>query len=233
MSAAPMRAASSANAPGASAFSRRAASTSVSAMSTAVYAAGFTMIDGLSSRTTSRTWSRSDRSSIERSHATTRPRPCSERSSSNPTCPFTPVTRIVGSGFTPTSRIDFGFAQSLAGRILRGEQRLEIDRPFDSDFGIVPDDAALVLGEPVIGRFVEELGGLRQDDESMRKTGRHPQLLVVVVRQHHTDPLAEGRRALANIDDDVEYFALDNAHEFALRMLDLIMQPAQHALRRA
>jgi len=62
----------------------------------------------------------------------------------------------------------------------------------------------------------------------MRKTGRYPQLTLVVGRERDTEPLAESWRTLADIDRDIEDFSCDYAHQLALRLPNLIMQPAQH-----
>src|SRR6266702_4314928 len=112
-----------------------------------------------------------------RSSATTRPRPWRLRASSKPTWPFTPVSKIVACFrvvIQPSSREMLGVGQALAGRILRGQQRLEVNRPLDADRGIVPDDAALMLGKPVVRSLVEKLGGFRQHHETVRETRRHP-----------------------------------------------------------
>ena len=52
-------------------------------------------------------------------------------------------------------------------------------------------------------------------------------------RERDADRTAERRRAPAQIDDDVEDLAGDDAHELALRVLDLVVQSAQHAAPRA
>jgi hypothetical protein len=67
----------------------------------------------------------------------------------------------------------------------------------------------------------------------VREAGRDPHLALVLGRQFAAIPLAEGRRALADIDRHVEHRAGGGAHQLALRLLDLVMQAAQHAFRRA
>ncbi|GKR44755.1 hypothetical protein KAM477_34280 [Aeromonas caviae] len=65
----------------------------------------------------------------------------------------------------------------------------------------------------------------------MGKPFRDPELTLVVARKMYTHPLAKCRRAFANIDGDVKYFASDTANQLALRMRGkLIMQSTQHAL---
>ena len=41
--------------------------------------------------------------------------------------------------------------------------------------------------------------------------------------------LSEGGRTSANIDDDIEYFTDDRAHQFPLRLFDLVVQTTQYA----
>ena len=43
----------------------------------------------------------------------------------------------------------------------------------------------------------------------------------------------EGRRRAPQVDGDVEHRAFDHAHELALRVLDLVVQAAQHAAVRS
>ncbi len=48
--------------------------------------------------------------------------------------------------------------------------------------------------------------------------------------QMNANPLAEGFRAFSEVDRNIEDFALYDADEFALRVLDLVMQAAQDML---
>src|SRR5439155_24965456 len=45
-------------------------------------------------------------------------------------------------------------------------------------------------------------------------------------------PALETHRAATQVDEYIEHFPADNAHQFALRFFDLIMQTAQHATLR-
>ena len=67
----------------------------------------------------------------------------------------------------------------------------------------------------------------------MRETGGYPHLALVLCRQMRPRPAPEVRRAPAQIDRDIEYFARDNPDQLALRGLQLIVQAAKHALSRA
>src|SRR5581483_10588539 len=98
---------------------------------------------------------------------------------------------------------------------------------------IVPRDRALVLRRPVVRRLVEEVGRLREHQEAVAETGRDPEQLMVLSRQAQPDPFAEARTRSAQVDDDVEHFAGDDAHELSLRLLDLVVQAAENSARRA
>lgn len=63
----------------------------------------------------------------------------------------------------------------------------------------------------------------------MGKAGRHPELFVVVFAQLHTDPLAKGGRAFADVHRHIKHGATHHAHQFALGLLQLVVQAAQHA----
>src|SRR5581483_6473636 len=62
---------------------------------------------------------------------------------------------------------------------------------------------------------------------------RDPEQLMVLSRQAQPDPFAEARTRSAQVDDDVEHFAGDDAHELSLRLLDLVVQAAENSARRA
>lgn len=64
----------------------------------------------------------------------------------------------------------------------------------------------------------------------MSKALRHPELAFVVCRQDFAHPLAKGGGRFADVYRYIKHLALHHAHELALRLLDLVMQTAQHAL---
>ena len=72
-----------------------------------------------------------------------------------------------------------------------------------------------------------------QYHEAMGEAFRHPELAVILGRQVYTHPLAEIRRASADIDGYVQHFTGGDAHQFALGVFELVMQAAQHAFLRA
>ena len=118
--------------------------------------------------------------------------------------------------------------------VLGGQQRLAtVQLPVNGQRRIVPGNAALVGGCIVVGRFVEELRHLGQHHKPVRKARWHPQLAVVVFAQFFSYPLAKGRRTLANVHRHINHRAAHHPHQLALGLLDLIVQPPQHALRTA
>ena len=64
----------------------------------------------------------------------------------------------------------------------------------------------------------------------MRKTRGHPKLAVVVLTQLLSNPLAKSGRAFADVHSDIDHRTANHPHKFALGLLDLVMQTAQHAL---
>ena len=90
-----------------------------------------------------------------------------------------------------------------------------------------------MLGIPVVGGFVEELGTFAEHHKAVRKARRHPQLPLVVRAQALAHPLAKGGGRLAQIDGHIKHFAFDHAHQFALGLLQLVVQPTQDTIGRA
>ena len=66
----------------------------------------------------------------------------------------------------------------------------------------------------------------------MTKTRRHPELPVVLLRQLHTNPLAKRGGGLAQINRHIKHGTPHHPHQFALGLLNLVMQASQHALGR-
>ena len=64
----------------------------------------------------------------------------------------------------------------------------------------------------------------------MRKTRGHPKLAVVVLTQLLSNPLAKSGRAFADVHSNIDHRTAYHPHKFALGLLDLVMQTAQHAL---
>ena len=65
----------------------------------------------------------------------------------------------------------------------------------------------------------------------MYETGRHIELPRALVAQFNTVQVAEALRIRTQIDSDVENPAVDHGDDLGLRMPDLKMQAAQHAVK--
>src|SRR5947207_4417542 len=149
------------------------------------------MSPGAVERTVLTTLSQSARLRAVRSSAMTLPSAASATANSRPSWPRTPVTRIVGD--CVTSRIGFGCGKRRSRGIARCDDGRTRDRPRNAQRGIAPEQCALMLRIPVVGRLVYEVSGLRHDDESMRETGRYPQHFLVFGRKLDRDMLAKRR----------------------------------------
>lgn len=113
--------------------------------------------------------------------------------------------------------------------LIRQDHRL--NRPLDANLRIIPADVAVALGRVVVVRLVLHLDVVRQRDEAMRKAARDEELLLVLSRELHADPLAELRRALADVDRHIKDRAACRTQELRLaHRIELIMQPAQRPL---
>ena len=83
----------------------------------------------------------------------------------------------------------------------------------------------------VISRFVEEFCGFTEDDETVGKAFRNPELLLVFCTESMADPLPEGFRAFSQVNRNIEDFALHDPHQLALLLPDLVVQATQDVLR--
>jgi hypothetical protein len=86
-----------------------------------------------------------------------------------------------------------------------------------------------MLRRVVVGGLVEEIRRFGDDEEAVGEARRQPEHAIVGFRQLDAGHLAEGRRAAADVHGDVEHRAARHAHQLALRLAQLVMQPAQHA----
>ncbi len=85
-------------------------------------------------------------------------------------------------------------------------------------------------GGKIVGGFVHQIGGVRQDDKAVGKARGHPKLFVVVFGQLHPSPLAKGWRGFAEVYRHVKNGAIHHAYQLALGLLQLLAQAAQLAL---
>ena len=120
----------------------------------------------------------------------------------------------------------YGLVQQFAGEVFGRELGLALQRPFDADCGVVPQQGMFGFGVVVVGAFVNEFGLLAEHVEAVGEAFGHPELVFVFGGEDGTGPLAEGGGAAAQIDSHVEHFAGNHAHEFALGVFGLVVQAA-------
>lgn len=105
------------------------------------------------------------------------------------------------------------------------------DGPGDADFRIVVSDAEFGFAAVGVVDFVGEDGAGAQDGESVQKVPGDEELAPILFAEFDGDVLAEGGRAAANVDGDVQHGALQHAHEFGLAVLaQLAVEPADDAV---
>lgn len=113
--------------------------------------------------------------------------------------------------------------------LIRQDHRL--NRPLDANLGVVPANVAVTLRRIVVVRLVLHLDVVCQRDEAMREAAWDEELLLVLRRELHANPLAELRRALADIDRYIKDRAARRTQELRLaHRVELVMQPAQRPL---
>src|SRR6478672_849924 len=83
------------------------------------------------------------------------------------------------------------------------------------------------------GALISHVGGLAQNEETVREPGRDPDLPTVPRLERHANPLAVAWRRSPNVDGDVEDSTGHRTHELALRLLELKMESAKNVSRRA
>ena len=126
-------------------------------------------------------------------------------------------------------------AQILQCRVLRvlfTQQRFKAvaHRPLNANRGVVPHQATFILRVIKARALVHERRRLAENHEPVCKAFGNVELLLVLGRKGNALPLAERRTSLAQVHGHVKNFALDDAHKFALRILLLEVEPAEHAL---
>jgi len=101
--------------------------------------------------------------------------------------------------------------------------------PIDSKRGIAPPDSDLVCRTIKVVAFVEEIGRVRKNDESVREPARHIHLAAAFFIEFHRDVLSEHRAPHAYIDGDIENPAPQYGHKLGLGIRVLEMEAAQYS----
>ena len=112
-----------------------------------------------------------------------------------------------------------GLVERSSGHILGGDNGWGRERPFNADRGIVPEDGAFRGGRVKIGGFVNDVGALREDQESMSESRRDPKHLRDLRVELDRCPPPEMRGRSANIDSDVKNSSGNRSDQLSLGML--------------
>ena len=64
----------------------------------------------------------------------------------------------------------------------------------------------------------------------MSESGGNPEHPLVFGAEPYGDAAAKGGGMTADVDGDIKDFSHDRANEFSLRLLNLVVQPAENAL---
>lgn len=129
---------------------------------------------------------------------------------------------------------DVGILEQGSRLVLARQLRRDIAQlPVDVQLRVIPQQAALGRRIVVVSRFIKEFRIVAQHHETMGKALRNPELAVVFGGKSHGNPFAEVWRTTTDVDRHIEHFTGTDAHQFALGVLQLIMQATQHALLRA
>ena len=101
--------------------------------------------------------------------------------------------------------------------------------PLDVDGWIVPGDAAFVIGMIEIVAFVAELGDIREDKKPVGEATGDQELFLVLFGEQLSVIFPVGRGTGPQVHGDVKDLAFDDPYQLGLGIVDLEMQPAQHA----
>ena len=97
-------------------------------------------------------------------------------------------------------------------------------RPLDTNFRIVPSQAAFIVRMPEIVDFIAKFSNVAKYEEAMSKAFRNQELFFVVFCQCYAIPFPVCLGMAAQIDGYIENAAPDGTHQLALRILFLKME---------
>lgn len=103
-------------------------------------------------------------------------------------------------------------------------------RPANADLRIIPGEPALVARVVEVRDLVAEFCSIGEHEEAVREALGNIELLLIFRTELYAEILPVAGAFLPEIDGDVIDPSVDDPDELALRVLLLIMQPAQHAL---
>ena len=118
-----------------------------------------------------------------------------------PTCPVVPVSRM---RIRPSRTRAAARLQPEAGPGHPLATIRVFDTPLDPDRRVVMANRDLVAWAIELIAFIEEIRSFRQNNKSVRKTPRHPELPAVVLHKLDRDVATEGWATLADVDRNIE-----------------------------
>jgi hypothetical protein len=107
--------------------------------------------------------------------------------------------------------------------------------PGDVEGGVVPEDGAFSGWVVGVGGFVEDFGGVGEDEEAVGEAFGDPKELEAVVRgrglEVKSGPFAEVGGVAAEVDDEVPDVTREDADELSLGLDELVVQAPEDAFR--
>ena len=107
-----------------------------------------------------------------------------------------------------------------------------IERPGNTEFGIIPEDRTFAGRVVAACGLVEDFGGLGENEEAMSKAFGDPEELefavVIAGLEIESGPATEVGRVTAEINGDVPDVTGENADEFALWMAELVVETTEN-----
>ena len=101
--------------------------------------------------------------------------------------------------------------------------------PLDADGWIIPGDAAFVIGVIEVVAFIAEFGGIGEDKEPVGEAAGYEELFLVFFGEQLSVIFPVGRGTRPQVHGDIKNLTLNAPHKLGLGIVDLEMQPAQHA----
>ena len=101
--------------------------------------------------------------------------------------------------------------------------------PLDADGRIIPGDAAFIVGMVEVIALVTEFGDVGEDKKPVGEATGDEELFLVFFGEQLSVILTVSRGTGPQVHSDVKDFAFDDPHQLGLRIVDLEVQPAQHA----
>jgi hypothetical protein len=107
-----------------------------------------------------------------------------------------------------------------------------LDRPADTDVGVIPSKASVMTGRIILVDFIHDFGAGGDGAKTVRETFWNEQHGAFFISQFKPIPLTERRRVFTEINDNVENSSANNAYQFALsKRRALKMHSPQHTVR--